>query len=251
MEEGEAIATDLRECRSMLHRANLDQSDPIQPGSLKLLNWNISKGSKEFWQKDLRSMSIDKDFVILQEAVLDSGIKLQVKELMHESFSPGYTTASKTTGVLTYSKRKPLSECRLSVLEPWLRTPKATNITQFSIEGRHETLLVINVHVVNFSIGLIRFRDQMEQIRQVLMDHSGPAILAGDFNTWRSKRMEVVNDIAGRFAFVAVQLQLDNRKKFNGHALDHVFVRGLSVHNSEVKSVISSDHNPIAVELRL
>ncbi len=169
----------------------------------------------------------------------------------YTAFSQGFTTRSRTTGVATYSKRKPVSECRLSVVEPWLRSRKATSITEFALSGRDDTLVVVNVHVVNISLGLVRFRDQMEQIRQVLAAHDGPAILSGDFNTWRGKRMDVVNEIVGKLAFSAVSIDVDHRKTFNGYALDHVFVRGLSVNSSETRQVTSSDHNPIAVELQL
>ncbi len=246
-----AVATNVIDCQSLLNRPVLESPDSLETRSIGLLNWNINKASKELWESDLRDMAAGKEFVILQEAVLDFGIEQQLGELKYSSFSQGFTTRSRTTGVATFATRKPLSECNLSVVEPVLRTRKATSITEFALAGREDTLVVVNVHVVNFSIGLIRFRDQMEQIRQVLAVHDGPAILSGDFNTWRTKRMEIVNEIAGDLAFCAVPIDVDHRKRFNGHALDHVFVRGLFVDGSATRRVTSSDHNPITVELRL
>ncbi|MBL4681792.1 MAG: endonuclease/exonuclease/phosphatase family protein [Pseudomonadales bacterium] len=250
-DRGEAIATNVRDCQLLLNRPTVAPSDPLETHSIGLLNWNIRKGTRDSWQKDLRDLAVGKELVLLQEAVLNFGIEHQLEELRYSSFSQGFTTGSRTTGVVTYSVRKPLSECHLTVVEPLLRSRKATSITEFSIAGSEKTLVVVNVHAVNISLGLIRFRDQMEQIRHVLAVHDGPAILSGDFNTWRQKRMDIVNEITSELELSAVLIDEDHRKTFNGHALDHVFVRGLSIDSSETKRVTSSDHNPISVELRL
>ena len=52
------------------------------------------------------------------------------------------------------SKATPLTQCSFRYSEPWLRTPKATNVTQYSLGGRDETLLVVNMHMVNFALGV-------------------------------------------------------------------------------------------------
>jgi hypothetical protein len=41
-----------------------------------------------------------------------------------------------------------------------------------------QTLVVTNVHAVNFSFGTGAFEKQFEEIRQVLDDHDGPIILS-------------------------------------------------------------------------
>ncbi len=248
---GSTIAMNVGDCQSLLRRRADGPRDRLQILKLGVLNWNMNKGVRDFWERDLRAMAVGKELVILQEAVRDSGIEQQLEGLKYSSFSQGFTTRSRTTGVVTYSKRRPLGECMLSVVEPLLRTRKATSVTAFAVSGREQPLVVVNAHVVNFSFGLIRFREQMEQIRQVLSVHEGPAILSGDFNTWRQKRMDIVDDVIGELGFSTVRLDIDNRSTFNGHALDHIFVRGLSVHSSESRRVTSSDHNPITVELQL
>lgn len=246
-----AIANSVKACQALLNSPVGAESDSIEPGRIGLLNWNIKKGSMQNWDTDLSDLAIGKELVILQEAVRNTEFKEQLVDFTYNSFSPGYSTKNATTGVATFSKRKPISECKLSVVEPWLRSRKATSITEYAITGREETLLVVNVHVVNFSIGLVQYKNQINQVRHVLSMHKGPVILSGDFNTWRQKRMDVVNKLIRDLEFFSVQTDNGHRKTFNGHPLDHVFVRGLSVASTETIKVTSSDHNPISVELLL
>jgi endonuclease/exonuclease/phosphatase (EEP) superfamily protein YafD len=44
-------------------------------------------------------------------------------------------------------------------------------------------LLIVNVHAVNFTLGMARLREQLEAVADVLTSHSGPVLLTGDFNT--------------------------------------------------------------------
>lgn len=245
------IATNVGDCRALLGRTVHALQDQLEPDSIGLLNWNIKKGTGGLWQDDLREMSLGKELVVLQEAVLELSMDRHVDGTNYASFSQGFTTKSRVSGVVTYSNIKPLSECHFSVIEPIIRTRKATGITEFGLAGVDETLVVVNIHAVNFSLGVSRFREQMEQIREVLAVHSGPAILSGDFNTWRKKRLKIVGELATDLNFSAVFFDEDNRFTFNGYALDHVFFRGLSVVSSESKIVNSSDHNPLSVEFRL
>ncbi len=246
-----SIATSVESCQSLLNRSNGVPVDQLTPGKIGLLNWNIKKGSLDGLRKDLRNISTGKELVILQEVDRGLGLKNQLNGISHESFSQGFSTKSRTTGVATYSTSKPVSECHLVSTEPLLRTPKATSITKYSLAQNDKTLLVVNVHAVNISFGLIRYREQMDQIRQIVATHNGPAILSGDFNTWRQKRMEIVSDMVSDLSFTPVTISTDHRTRFYGNALDHVFVRGLTVENSQTQQVTSSDHNPISVELRL
>ncbi|MCK5920264.1 MAG: endonuclease/exonuclease/phosphatase family protein [Methylococcales bacterium] len=245
------IATNVGDCRALLGRTVHEPQDQLDPGSISLLNWNIKKGTGNLWQGDLRVMTIGKELVVLQEAVLGPSMDSRVDEVNYASFSQGFTTKSRASGVVTYSSIKPLSECHFAVIEPFLGTRKATGVTEFGLAGVDETLVVVNIHGINFSLGLTRFREQMEQVREVLGAHSGPAILLGDFNTWRRKRLEIVGELATDLNFSAVLFDEDHRTTFNGYALDHVFFRGLSVVSSESKLLDSSDHNPLSVEFRL
>ncbi|MEQ9561307.1 MAG: hypothetical protein RLN69_02210, partial [Woeseiaceae bacterium] len=114
-----------------------------------------------------------------------------------------------------------------------------------------ETLLVVNIHAVNFSMGLGAFQGQFDQVRDVLETHDGPIILSGDFNTWRKKRTEFVDTLALDLGLVALEFPEDHRVTRFGRHLDHIYVRGLSSIESTTAVVDSSDHNPMSVTLRM
>lgn len=218
---------------------------------IELLNWNVQKGGSDDWHTDLRALASGKEFVALQEVVLESGAAADIPHLEHMAFSQGFTTKSKTTGVATFSASAPLSECRLTAVEPVLRTRKATSIAEYALQDHAQTLVVVNLHAVNFSLGLKGFGAQMTQIRQVLDAHEGPAILSGDFNTWSLRRMAIVDELVAALGFSGIRLDEDSRKTFNGHPLDHIFIRGFSSVSGQTSIVNTSDHNPMAVELHL
>ena len=171
--------------------------------------------------------------------------------MRHWAFAPGYRTDKFLSGVMTYSSSKPLIQCNLTSWEPWLGTPKATNITEYGLTQTDQTVLVVNIHSINFTLGVADFRKQIEQIRPVLAMHPGPIILSGDFNTWRKKRADIVESFASEFSLKAVAFEKDYRKVFLGQPLDHIYVRGLQIGASEIQQLESSDHNPMLVEFSL
>ncbi len=76
-----------------------------------------------------------------------------------------------------------------------------------------------------------------------------PLIVAGDFNTWNSRRVVFIRDFARELSLQEVAFTHDKhiRKMFN-KKLDHVFYRDLHVEYSKViKSDGFSDHNPMVV----
>ncbi|MEM9401369.1 MAG: endonuclease/exonuclease/phosphatase family protein [Pseudomonadota bacterium] len=242
------VATTVETCR-----ASIRQPDgAVESGlgeRIELLNWNIKKGSRDVWQDDLRSIALDADLVVLQEAAANIGIEDAMPHLEHSSFARGFTTGNSMTGVATYSHTAPISECQFRTTEPWLRTPKATSVTRYPLSDSEQTLLVVNLHAVNFTVGVARYREQILQVRDVVEAHRGPIILSGDFNTWNRKRVKVVDTLVNELGLTTVSLHTDNRKTFNRYPLDHVFVRGFTEAEGGTVSVHSSDHNPMLIEL--
>jgi endonuclease/exonuclease/phosphatase (EEP) superfamily protein YafD len=49
----------------------------------------------------------------------------------------------------------------------------------------------------------------------------------------------------------ALEYDVDHRKRFLGEALDHIYVRGLYSEHATTLDSKASDHNPMAVHLRL
>ena len=167
------------------------------------------------------------------------------------SFAPGYKTATASTGVMTLSNTTPLTHCNLLDHEPWLRSPKAISITQFALESTDETLAVVNVHAINFTLGIIDFENQITKIEAALADHQGPVILAGDFNTWRRHRVEVLQAMTDRLQLTELSFAVDNRITPLGNVVDRVLIRGLTAIDASTEIVDSSDHNPMSITLSM
>lgn len=245
---GLGIASEVPACLNQLAAAEKPAAPELDSSRIRLVNWNVKKGSIPNWREDLTALAIDTNLVLMQEAAWQPD---DMPEMRHWAFAPGYQTAELLSGVMTYSSSKALTQCNLTSWEPWLGTPKATNITEFGLTGTDQTVLVVNIHSINFTLGVADFRKQIEQIRPILAMHPGPIILSGDFNTWRKKRADIVESFASEFSLKAVAFEKDYRKVFLGQPLDHIYVRGLQIGASETQQLESSDHNPMLVEFSL
>ena len=135
-------------------------------------------------------------------------------------------------------------------------TPKMSLLTTYPL--RHTELLVANVHALNFQpVFTYMLSSQLGQIKEHVSGHEGPVIVCGDFNTWREDRLAMVRTMFNDFE--AVMFSPDARSRggvfarFAGNAslaLDHVFVKGLEIVDSQVLLLESSDHRPLVVHLR-
>lgn len=201
------------------------------------------------WHNDLQRFAKDLDLVLLQEAVLTDAMKYPSASHIYWSFSRGYVTDDYTSGVMTISRQPPQLVCSLMVIEPWLRTPKLTSITRYYMGESKRPVLIVNLHAINFSLGVEEFNRQLEAVIATLSLHTGSIILSGDFNTWRAKRYEKVSQLIDRLGLQAVTFSDDQRSRIFGRVVDFVFIRGFQVLESTVKVVATSDHNPILVRL--
>ena len=236
-------------CRLLLDAAPVGSTTGLNADEIRLVSWNMQKKSLPNWRADYSRLTDGRDLILIQEASLRVDTVGDLPSVPHWSFAPGYRTDDSITGVLTLSRSQPLARCSFANTEPLLRTPKATSITQFALEDRDETLLVVNVHAVNFSLGLGSYKRQFKQISDVLEDHQGPIIFSGDLNTWRAGRTQTIEAMAAKLGLMAVEFSDDNRKRFFGSPLDHIYVRGLSATDSDSSVVTTSDHNPMTVTL--
>ncbi len=228
-----------------------DEVSALDPTAIDVVNWNVRKGRDAGWAGELESLSRNADVVTLQEAPLvNPGWAGRHAERFH-AFAPGFRTQRTQTGVMTISTSIPLVQCSLKVREPWLRSPKAVVATEYEVDGRTATLLVVNAHAINFTITLAAFERQLGEISRVLAQHDGAVILAGDFNTWRRARQLRLDELASGFDLRPIGFADDRRTRFFGLPLDHIYVRGLDVVRSESLESLASDHNPIRVRLAM
>lgn len=226
------------------------------PGeALKVLIWNVWKGKgKDPWRKDLAQLSGDRDLILLQEAVSAP----HMTEIFHESkgrhewhMAASFlwnTDDSHHTGVITGSsaKTKERRFLRGKERELFLFTPKVSLSSLFGVQERDSALLVVNTHVVNFTT-TASFVVFVNELVSLVAHHSGPVIVAGDFNTWNFRRTHELLKILAKLGLEQITFPGDPRFL----KLDHVFVRGFVVDRSAVLAEIkSSDHFPLLVDLR-
>ncbi|MEH6580993.1 MAG: endonuclease/exonuclease/phosphatase family protein [Halioglobus sp.] len=220
-------------------------------GPIRLLSWNIQKSQNQGWVTDLLEIGTDRDLLLIQEASTQAMISSTLPQALYLAFAAGYTTRSETTGVLTLSSVEPSLQCNLTAWEPWLGTPKATNITEYKLAESEERLLVVNLHAVNFSVGMEDFAAQIDALSPLLNSHQGPLLVAGDFNTWSTSRHSHLASFMATHQLAAVDFSPDHRTRFWDKPLDHMYLRGLKALKAKVVPVASSDHNPLLVTLEI
>ena len=224
----------------------------LDPHGFTLVNWNTYKGRKNGWDQDLTRLILPSDIVLLQEGNLTP----RLLELLREhdfnlDLAAAFTWNNAETGVLTASRIKPDFLCSFREKEPISTVPKTVLITRYPLAGTDTSLLVANVHMINFTIDLAAYRRQLEQTGEILARHQGPVILSGDLNTWNNKRMAAVADLAAKLNMQPVGFADDQRSNFLGQPVDHIYYRGLVPVTSTTARVTSSDHNPMQVTFML
>lgn len=245
---GLPVASEIPDCLRNVRNAVSHFRRELDSARIRLVSWNVKKGVNSGWHEDFSALADDRDLVLIQEAVWHPD---GPSGTYHWAFAPGYRTREHQSGVMTYSNSEPLAQCNLVSREPWLGSPKATNITKYGLTDTEEMVLVVNIHAINFTFGVSAFSEQLDRIRPILAAHRGPIILSGDFNTWRRKRAMVLDAFAEQFNLTPIEFKKDHRKAFFGQPLDYIFVRGLRVGASDTRQLSSSDHNPLLVDLSL
>lgn len=221
----------------------------LDGNAIDLLVWNVHKGGNGDWLGDFHSLAAGSELVLLQEARLDEDFARGLTVLPRWDMVEAWQSRRAPTGVLTASSAEPLRVQALEHREPWLRTDKSALVTEYRIAGSAQTLLVANIHAINFTADTAAFRRQLLAIADALDEHEGPVILSGDFNTWRGERRAIVDGITSELGLAEVPFD-GPRREFLNQPLDHVFYRDLELVSHRVAAVESSDHNPLIVRFR-
>lgn len=219
----------------------------------EVLVWNIYKGDRTEFVEDMRALSADCDLLLLQEYHSSARVDMTLDELASHSFQLGtsflYCSDQSATGVATGAVACAAgADCLVTTdTEPVSRTPKATLVCRYRIEGSSEELLVINIHAINFT-GLTAFQNQLEQVRERLEAHSGPVVFAGDFNTNTAARQTYLREFMARYQLTEMEFAEDTRttSPVLGIPIDYVFTRGLQASGPFVAgSMDGSDHKAL------
>ena len=235
---------------------------------LHLLVWNIKKTQRPSWQRDFERLSESADLVLLQEAYDHPPFRagLASRAELHWQMGISFEYARRdgiATGVATGSIARPRATAVVHApkREPFVPTPKAAMLQTFAIEGHAQTLLVINLHAINFRRAK-HLREHLEAVGDAIAEHEGPVILAGDMNTHHRPRMRVLERFADDHGLHPVfpnwvegtrrRPVVDGRMRHLRMPLDHVYLRGLEARWARTRPEIAgSDHVPLEVLLRV
>lgn len=215
------------------------------PDTFSLVVWNVHK-DPEAYQDELPRLALSPALVLIQEGVGPNvGAPLDARGEASHVVSFRFVRGGASTGVVTWANTPSLTHVplRTKAREPFAGTPKTALVSEHPLR-RGDTLLVVNLHGINFRAARLLAR-QLEAVEDVVRPHEGPLIVAGDFNTWSSARRAVVEQFAKRLGLITV---------FDGPSapkLDAAFVRGLDVVQAEVVDTEASDHDALLVTLRV
>ena len=227
-----------------------DKADNLVPklasSRFHLITWNVHKGQDTGWQEDLERLSKRADFVLLQEATQYQNLSTFSTALFVSSFSFNELLS----GVKTFTQTQPEWYCGGGVAEPIIQIPKVASVMNLPLE-KGNSLLLINVHLINFEWGISAYQAQLEQLFSFVENHQGPIIMAGDFNAWNEDRLNFVNNLIQKYGLDSVALSQDERVRFLDYPLDYIFTRGVKVVRATSEVVTSSDHNPLLMEFEL
>ncbi|ASJ74419.1 endonuclease/exonuclease/phosphatase family protein [Granulosicoccus antarcticus] len=224
---------------------------PVLGPFIRCLVWNILKAKRPSWSVDFQALIADRDLALLQEAVFNA----PSDALFTENERLGWIMARSFRHPRTHVEHGVKTGCVVTPLEqhfylsphsePVSQTQKLLLTTLYPLEGEDECLLVLNMHAINF-VSVHKYVEQLDQLRVALQPHSGPVILAGDFNTWNPSRLSLFQEVAANAGLTEAVMQRQSRLAHLNQHLDHVFYRGLELHSVEsLKNYNSSDHAPI------
>lgn len=234
-------------------------------GQVRIVSWNVQKGIDHRLEGDLQHLiaTYAPDLLLLQEA--REGVVPHEQLAGH--FAPAWTfpwPGGTAIGLATLARVRPTYVQRRATAwrEFFVTAPKMTLATRYPLAGG-EVLLCVNIHALNFERwGTLRFRSQLGNVAEMLAGHDGPAVLAGDLNTWSPKRLRHVQALAVAHGLVEVPPPLEAKTADFGAlwnfllgndpelSVDRVYQRGFAVAAPAVALPYdSSDHRALMVVL--
>ena len=238
-------------CNAIVEPPRPGGAPALDPAALRIVSWNLHKQDDAGWESDLMRFIGGADVVLLQEAVLRDDLRaLLAGRGLRYTMASAFIYRDVDHGVVTAAAVPPLAVCAERAVEPLFGIPKTGLIAWYALAGRTETLAVVNVHAINFSLVVAPYERQFDALARVLAAHRGPIVFAGDFNTWCEARLNVLRAAAESLGLHEIAFEPDLRSRFFGQQVDHVMVRGLKPMAATTAEVTSSDHNPVTITLR-
>jgi endonuclease/exonuclease/phosphatase (EEP) superfamily protein YafD len=228
----------------------------LDPRRIDLFVWNIYKADYYQWEDQYIAQLPKFDIFMIQEVLT----KPVVMDIFNSKSGIGYQSATSfifkksgfSTGIATGSTAKTTWRyyLRSRKLEPFVGTPKLTLFTKYKLKGSDKELLVVNIHAINF-VSSFALHSQLKDASKIIKKHDGPAIFAGDFNTWTYEKQSFLRKLTQQLGFKEVTFKNDTRKKMFGWILDFIFVKDLKILSSNVHDELDgSDHKAISAGLK-
>ncbi|MFI3256279.1 MAG: endonuclease/exonuclease/phosphatase family protein [Psittacicella sp.] len=216
----------------------------------KLISWNMHKGMDPNWRTTLYNLSKESDFILLQEVFENN--KLQTFQFLSEFkiiHTGSFEKKGFLSGIMSLSRYNPTTFYINSQVEPWILVPKMGMILKYNINNQN--ILIVNLHLINFEMKLVRFKKQLEDIFNILTNSKDPIIIVGDLNSWNGFRLKLLDSYLKRENLIRVSFNPDNRSTFLNKPLDHIYAKGIRIINSKSYKVNSSDHNPLEISFEI
>ena len=228
------------------------QTPQALPTQFRVCSWNWHKCTHPHWAQDFTTLCKQSDLFLAQEARLSQPTcQLLAQSNMQWNAAISFLSPVKhiPTG-LAAGCRVPAQEitCQSGAWEPIVRVPKMMMKLMYPLAKAQ--LLVLHLHAVNFT-GTAPFELTLQKAAQFIAPFQGPVLLAGDFNTWNQKRIDLLRQLAAQLQLQEVLFSPDLRTRYLKRPVDYLFTRGLETVNAQVLALSSSDHLPLLATFRL
>jgi endonuclease/exonuclease/phosphatase (EEP) superfamily protein YafD len=237
---------------TLQHRVCQEGCDIPFPETFSLLCWNVHKKNrkdprfKPLIQKLAKMYQLH--LCLFQEAELsgtlcsigtfayDTAANLEINQTFYGVLSACRTTSTSASAYLSKSR------------ESLIGTHKSLLRTTYPLQTGEE-LLIFNIHAINFR-AYRTYGRELTRLSEKIASHKGPMIIAGDFNTWNKKRVEILSQFCQTHHLKTVELK--EVKSFMGYPLDFVLYRGMEcVEKIVIADHDISDHHPLLVKFKI
>jgi endonuclease/exonuclease/phosphatase (EEP) superfamily protein YafD len=231
-----------------LLRSPLILENKIIPCNFGILCWNVHKENlKPEFDTMVKNWirQFDMDILLFQEAVFPDNLfcvaglpYAAAANIRIRRFHFGVLTAA-TADI--HAKTDVMSLAR----ETMVTTRKNILMTRYWL-GSGDPLLVVNVHAVNFT-SRAWYEWEFSRLLKTLLHHSGPLILAGDFNCWNRARDRIIHQMARELGLGRARPERAHLvKQVFGFELDRIYFRHLTLLQADaLENRLFSDHNPL------
>ena len=142
--------------------AGITTGEPLSTEErIRITVWNIYKQQRAEWLSVLKNYGKDAHLVLLQEAqTTPELVQFATANYLAADQVPAFVLPQHPSGVMTLSAAHPVYCCPLREREPILRLAKSALVTVYPLPDTR-LLMVVNIHAVNFSLGVDVYSKQL------------------------------------------------------------------------------------------